>query len=154
MLLTLGLLGAGFMSLVRVFTYWGRERWRGVAPLLACVLVVMLAPEVGAAIRGALFRRSLPGYESLIRQLESGAIPVTTELRQVWQAEGVSAYSVMAQRGTNGVLMVEFLTGAGFPVKHSGYLYTSSGSIEPGSRIDSRWPKRRTLSPLWYRISD
>lgn len=154
MLLSLGLLIVSFISLVRVFTHWGRERWRSVTPLVACVLVVVLAPEIGAAIRRVTLRQALPSYESIIRQIESGAIPVTTELRHIPQLESGSTYAVLAQRSTNGVLTVEFLTGRGFPVKHSGYLYCSSGSIEPGSLVDSRWPKKREMKPLWYRISD
>ncbi len=154
MLLTLGLLIFGFVSFIRLFTHWRRERWRVVTPFAACVLVVVLAPEVGASIRHVTFQRSLPSYESIIRQMESGTMPVTSELRRISQAEGGSAYAVLAQRSTNGVLTVEFLTGGGFPVKHSGYLYCSSGSIEPGSVADRRWPRRREVRPLWFRISD
>lgn len=154
MLLDLGLLVFGFISFIRLFTDWRRERWRVVIPFATCVLAVALAPEVGAAIRRVTFQHSLPHYESIIRQMESGTIPVTQELRRLEQAEDGSAYSVLAQRGTNGVLTVEFLTGGRFPVKHSGYLYCSSGFIEPGSAADSRWRKKREVRPLWYRISD
>lgn len=154
MLLDLGLLVFGFISFIRLFTHWRRERWRVVIPFATCVLAVALAPEVGATIRRVAFQHSLPHYESIIRQMESGTIPVTQELRRIEQAEGGSAYSVLAQRSTNGVLTVEFLTGGGFPVKHSGYLYCSSGFIEPGSAADSRWRKKREVRPLWYRISD
>lgn len=154
MLLTLGLFVFGFISFVRVFTHWHRERWRALVPLSVCVLVVVLAPELGAAIRQLIFQRSLPRYESIIRQIESGAIPVSSELRHISQAEGAWAYAVLARRGTNGVLTVEFLTGGGFPVKHSGYLYCSSGVIESGSLADSRWPKKQEVKPSWFRISD
>ena len=154
MVLTLGLLGFGLVSFIQVFTRWRREHWRSVIPMGACVLAVILAPEVGAMIQDISFRRALPHYESLIQQIESGNLPVSDELRSVPRTKDISAYSVLAQRSTNGVLMVEFLTGRGFPVKHSGYLYSSSGAIERDSRIDSRWPKRRQVRPLWFRISD
>lgn len=153
MLLTLGLLVFGFISIVLAFTRWRHERWRSIIPFGACALAVILAPEVGSRIRQFMFHRSLPRYESIIRQMESGNIPVSVELQRVPQAEGTVAYAVLAQR-TNGVLNVEFLTGGGFPVKHSGYLYCSSGVIERGSLIDSRWPKRREVRPSWFRISD
>jgi hypothetical protein len=126
MLVTVGLLLSGGISLVLVFTRWRQERWRSIIPIGACALAVVLAPEVGGLIQQFLFIRSLPHYESTVRQMESGSIPVSAELRRVPQAEGASAYAVLAQR-TNGVLCVEFLTGGGFPVKHSGYLYCSTG---------------------------
>lgn len=152
--LTLGLLVFGFISFIRVFTHWRRQRWQSVIPVGACILVVVLAPEVGVVIRQATYQRSLPGYEAIIHQIESGSIPVSAELRRISQAEGSLGYRVFAQRSTNGVLTVEFLTGGGFPVKHSGYLYCSSGVIEKGSLADSRWPKRQAVRPLWFRISD
>ena len=105
-------------------------------------------------IRQVIFQRSLPRYESIIHQIESGAIPVSGELRHISQVEGNWAYAVLAQRGTNGVLTVEFLTGGGFPVKHCGYLYSSSGVIESGSLADARWPKKHEVRPSWFRISD
>jgi len=152
-LLTLALLVFGFISFVFVFLLWRQERWRSLIPVGACALVVLLAPEVGGLIRQFMFDRSLPRYESIIRQMESGSLPVSAELRRVPQVESSLAYAVLAQR-TNGVLSVEFLTGSGFPVKHSGYLYCSSGLIERGSQMDSRWPMRREVRPLWFRISD
>ena len=153
MLLTLAFLLFGLMSLVFVFVHWRQERWRSLIPVGASALVVLLEPEVCNLIRQFMFDRSLPRYESIIRQMESGSLPVSDQLRRVPQAEGALAYAVLAQR-TNGVLSVEFLTGSGFPLKHSGYLYSSSGLIEKGSLIDSRWPKRREVKPLWFRISD
>ena len=154
MLLGLGLLVAGCVGFVRLFRHWERERWREVLPPVACVLVVVLMPETGAAARRAVFQHSLPGFESVIHQIEQGTIPVTIELQPIPQARSGSGGPVLAQRSTNGVLTVEFITGGGFPVKHSGFLYCSSGSIEAGSRTDSRWPRRQPIKPRWYRVSD
>jgi hypothetical protein len=153
-LLSLGFLVFCFISFIRLFTHWRRERWQVVIPLSICLLAVVFAPVVGATMQHVIFQLSLPHYESIIRQMDSGAIPVTPELRRIEQAEGGSVYAVLAQRSTNGVLTVEFLTGGGFPVKHTGFLYCSLGLIEPGSDADSRWRKRREMRPLWYRISD
>lgn len=153
MVLTLALLAFGLTSFARIFTRWRQERWRSVVPVSVCALVVVVAPGVGGLIRQFTFQRALPQYQAIIRQMESGEIPVTAELRRISQATGTGAYAVLAQR-TNEVLSVEFLTGAGFPVKHSGYLYCSSGTIEKGSPMDSRWPQRREVRPSWFQISD
>jgi hypothetical protein len=69
-------------------------------------------------------------------------------------AERDLGYGVLAERDPNGVLTVELLTGGGFPVKHSGYLYTSSGSVRPGSFFDERWPFKTEMKAKWFRISD
>lgn len=113
-----------------------------------------LAGAADAWVRGIVFRRSLPNFESIVHRMDSGAIPVTAEWRRFPEAEGGGVYAVSAQRSTNGKLTVEFLTGRGFPVKHSGYLYCSVGSLERGSIAEKRWLRRQRVSPTWYRISD
>lgn len=154
MLVTPGFFIFCFISLVRLYTHSYRERWRVVIPFATCILTFGLALGAGPAIRRVMFQRSLPYYESVIHQIESGRISVTPELCRVPQVEGGPAYAVFAQRTTDGILTVEFFTGGGFPVKHSGYLYCSLGSIEPDSDADRRWPRRRELKPLWFQISD
>lgn len=88
--------------------------------------------------------------------MESGAVPVAAEPQSITLSETDRdlAYSVLAQKDTNGVLMVEFLTGSGFPLMHSGYLYTSSGSVQPGSFFHSRWLLTMQVKPKWFRITD
>ena len=100
-------------------------------------------------------RRQFPRYVALVERIQadntlaSGIVSVPFS-----EAERDLGYNLLAERNTNGVLTVELLTGGGFPVKHSGYLYTSSGSIQLGSFFDSRWPLRTEVKPKWFRISD
>lgn len=153
-LLSLGAVGCGFGCLVRILPHWRRRYGQGIALLSTAVVLGVLAGAAGAWVQEIVFRRSLPSFEGIVHRMDSGAIPVTAEWRRFPGAEGGGAYAVSAQRSTNGVLTVEFLTGSGFPVKHSGYLYCSGGSIEPGSIAARRWPRRQRVSPIWYRISD
>lgn len=153
MLLTPALLGFGLANLVLVLRRWFQMHLRNVIPFGVCALTMVLAPFVGTEIRQHLFRSALPKFESVIQQLESGKIPVTVEFNRVLQSEDGIGYSVSALR-TNDVLYVEFLAGGSFLLKHSGYLYTSSGDVMRGSVMDLRWPRRRMEQPGWYRISD
>lgn len=159
-LLTLPLFPCFFVafviSFVSVFSDWRQRRWRALVPFATCILSVIICGLVVPPIRRAVFVRSLPSYEEVVRQMESGRIPVFTNLTLIPQAQAQArlAYAVLAQRDTNGVLTVEFLTEGGFPVKHSGYLYCSSGNIKAGSLADSRWPIRHQEQPKWFYISD
>lgn len=153
---TLCFLAAGVISMVCALSEWRQRGWLSLAPFAVCVLAVVLSSSILRPIRHAIFVRSLPSYETVVQRMESGSIPVSTNLGLIPQAVPLAhlAYAVLAQKDTNGVLTVEFLTEAGFPVKHSGYLYISSGVVEPGSVAYSRWPIRHEERPRWFYISD
>jgi hypothetical protein len=154
--LALCFLAAVIISIVCAFSEWRQRRWISLLPFGTCVLSVVVCGAIVRPIRQAIFVWSLPSYEGVVQQMESGSIPVSATLSRVPQAESKArlTYGVFAQKGTNGVLTVEFLTECGFPVKHSGYLYCSSGVIALGSDADSRWPIRHEEKPKWFYVSD
>lgn len=141
-------------SVVCIFSQWRQCRWRSVLPFAFCVLSVFVSIVLVYLIREAMLVWSFPSYEAVVRQMESGSIPVGTKLSRIPQAEPMArlAYRVFAQKDTNGVLTVEFWTEGGFPVKHSGYLYVSSGVIETGARW--RWTMRHKVRSKWFYFSD
>ena len=149
MLLTPPLMVVGFISFARVFTQWQSERWRAGIPLVSCILAVVIAPDLGSGIRSLMFKWSLPRYEALIHRIESGNVRVSNEWQKIEEANGLAPYGVAAKRGSNDVLMVEFRFGAGFPVKHSAYLYCSSGVID-----HSEYRRGYAIRPKWFQVSD
>jgi hypothetical protein len=149
-------LGAIIAGIVCVFSDWRKHRWLAFLPIAVCVVSVCVSGMVVGPIRHAIFVQSLPSYEAVVRQIESGSIPVSTNLSPVPQAVPLAhlAYAVFAEKRSDGALTIEFLTEGGFPVKHSGYLYVSSGVIESGSMEDERWPIRQEERPRWFYISN
>lgn len=150
------LLIAVLAGVVCIFTEWRNRKWRAVVPLAACILSIFASNLFVRCIRRALFAYSLPSYEQVVHRIESGEILVSTNRTEIPQATATArlTWAVFAQKNTNGVLTVEFMTEQGFPVKHSGYLYSSSGAIERGSEADSHWPIRNQQRPHWFYISD
>jgi hypothetical protein len=159
-LLSLPLGGVFFLailvSMVCVFTEWRRRRWRSMLPFVVCVTAFFLERELVRVAHDILFAWSLPSYEAVVNQMESGRIPVSVGFSRIPQAEPQArlVWRVYAEKGPNGALMVEFDTERGFPVLHGGLLYSSSGAIEPGSRMDSRWPRRRQTRIRWFFVSN
>jgi hypothetical protein len=147
-------LGVIVFSLVLSFTDWQQRRWRALLPLAACVVAIAIFLPLGRLITDAVFDWSLPSYEAIVQQVESGSIPTSVEFSEMPQAERQArlAYGVFAQKDTNGVVRVMFFTESGFPALHSGYLYTSSG--EPGSGVESRWPTVHKVRNKWFYISN
>ncbi|HEY1788382.1 MAG TPA: hypothetical protein VGJ73_09520 [Verrucomicrobiae bacterium] len=156
MAITLLFFTALVISIVCIFSEWRQRRWLSFLPFAVCVLTIVISSVIVRAIREAIFVRSLPGYEAVVKKMESGTILVSTNLSTVPQAVPLAplAYAVLAQKDATGALTVEFLTEGGFPLKHSGYLYVSSGVIPPGSLEDSRWPIRKQERGKWFFISD
>ena len=94
-------------------------------------------------------------YEKVVSLMRNGDIGIGHDLERVEVPSAYRhlAYTVIADEEPNGVLTAEFLTGGGFPVKHSGYLYRSDDEPRKWKHI-SRWPRLRKIESRWYRISD
>jgi len=154
MFMSLCFLGVAVFGLVLAISEWRQRRWRAVLPLVACVLAVVVFIPLGRMISRAMFDWALPTYEAVVRQIESGGIPASSEFSELPQAEHQArlAYGVFAQKDSNGVVSVIFFTESGFPALHSGFLYSSSG--EPGEGIESRWPTVEKIRTNWFYISN
>jgi hypothetical protein len=154
MFIDLCFLGVAVFGLVHAISEWRQRRWRAVLPLAACGLAVAVSVPCGRMISRAMFDWALPSYEAVVRQVESGVIPASSEFSELPQAEQQVrlAYGVFAQKDSNRVVRVIFFTESGFPALHSGYLYSSSG--EPGLGIESRWPTVEKIRNNWFYISN
>ena len=102
------------------------------------------------------FTSKLPFFQKIISDLQTSETAPSTSLTKVPVPHDARemAYSIIAQRPTEGRLAVEFHTGGGFPVKHRGFLFLSSGGTKDFPQMASRWPKRTRLRDNWLYIGD
>lgn len=138
--------------------WWRLHRLRSFVPLGACCASLILsvpAVKVGGSIGEWRFLSRLSEYEAVVSLMQADSIVVSRELQHLDLPARFSglAWATLAERDSSGVLTVEFMTGGGFPVKHSGYLYRSKGSLEEWPHA-SRWPRARLVRDNWYAISD
>jgi hypothetical protein len=149
--------GALLVSLIDIFHRWSRERWRSTRALTLSLVTIIAAWNLVPLVRHALFVWALPSYESVVRDVEAGRLQAADNFGPISYAVSRSklTWQVWREKTPSGALMVEFDTECGFPVLHSGYLFSSSGKIEPGSRMASRWPYRKQLNKDgWFAVSD
>ncbi len=66
-------------GVVLVFIEWRQRRWRALLPLTACVATMAIFGPLARLITPVLFAWSLPSYEAIVRQVESGTIPLSIE---------------------------------------------------------------------------
>jgi len=147
---------AAIASLVLLMRKWRRIGWRAAIPLLACIAAWHGARIARDAAGDALFARNLPVYESVVMRPEVQALAPGAELQELplRDAERADLWWAAAERTPDGTLLVELLNGRGFPVKHSGFLYSSSGRIPTDSRMAGHWSYRCTMRPHWFCVSD
>jgi hypothetical protein len=133
-----------------LLTEWHRLRWRSLTPLGTCLGSFFLALPLVHLSRHLAFLWALPSYEAVVKQIETGAISVSPSGTIIEGVQARMAFRILAARTVDGSLTVEFITELGFPVLHSGYLYSSKGSIDS----DPRWPIHEEVRKNWYFISD
>ncbi len=149
-------MGCLLSALVIPFRDWKTRQFHALTPLGAC-LVSLLGPYlIGPPLRTGLFYYHLSRYEAIVSRVERDPAfdnrkPATVSTEE---AEKDLAYSVLAQKDANGILTVEFLTGGGFPVKHTGYVFSSTEAFPRESFIGQRWPYFHEVRPHWFRIAD
>jgi hypothetical protein len=148
------LVATGF-SVASAVGGWRASGWRAFVPLagcLACPLVTVLGE---AWIEDAVFGRSVVRYQPVVDVIAAstlGSFPY--HWRSLAEADVAGVDSVAAERTGDGVLLVQFDFGRGLPAKHTAHLYSSSGSIPAGSRMEKRWPFSRLLAPRWLLVSN
>lgn len=134
-----------------------RDKLRAFLPFIICLaglpLGFFMGGHLGSYIKDQRFNRNFPRYLEVVRLIRSGKIgnPLPFELPP--------PYSDLARRAevetnSNGAISIEFITELGFPVKHSGYLYTSDGEMKNDPRSLERWPYHSRINTNWFRISD
>jgi hypothetical protein len=144
--------GASFVTAVLGLR---RRRWRALLPLAACVACPFVAAYASEQVVRVIFERSLSGYEVVVAGIDAGSrAPFQNHWRPQAEADIAGVDSVGAERTEEGVLLVQFDFGAGFPAKHTAHLYSSSGSIPTGSRMAKRWPFTRRLGDRWLLVSN
>jgi hypothetical protein len=132
-------------------TTWKEFKAKAVVPLVVCILVVPAALTGASLGRMVHFAFVLPVFERLVEDARRRDIPPGSKPIELSSS---LAYLVLAERTNSGALQVEFLTGRGYPVRHTGYLYADSGAVDPDSVLGERWPSAHGLRRQWFRIAD
>jgi len=146
-------------SFVLGLVFFSREKFRAFIPALICLIGLpagfVAATALGSAIRDSRFQRNLPRYTEVVQLIETGIIKPTTsdDLLKLPTQYADLAWVAISKTNSAG-MVIEFLNEEGFPVKHSGFLYVSSGNIQSDMDTFERWPIHSRINTNWFRISD
>ncbi len=153
--LFLAYLSAIVASVVVLARGWRRSGWRAATPLVLCVAVWFAARAATGLAGDLVFARDLPMLEKIVTRPDvQGLAPGSDLTLTLTDSEKTVVWWAAAERTANGTLVVELLNGRGFPLKHSGYLYTSTAQVPLDSRMILHWPYRGSMKFNWSSISD
>jgi len=147
---------APFIALLCILVEWPTRRWRSLIPLAVFVASILASGFLTQLLRHVIFARTFPTYEKVVERMESGAIPVSAKYDEIPQAEkeAMWVHAVFAEKSTNGVLKVLFVTESGFPARRSGYYYLSTGVSETDPAKSTSWPINKMLRDKWLFVSN
>jgi len=152
----LGFLAIFIASIVVLFNCWKENKYKAFLPFSVCVMVLMYMIFAVPVVKDVAFHRKLVKYEKIVNMVNEGELVINTNSHRIELPDDYKqlAYVAFGEYDDKGVLTLEFFTGAGYPVKHSGYLYRSDGSITPDSTIHKKWRHIVRKSHNWYYFSD
>jgi hypothetical protein len=140
-------------SIVALILDWKDLRIVAAIPLACCALATIVPSYAGDFGRELLFAKHLSYYEGIVRKAETELGPGNAKTLSVALTESDKKYTyfVLAERDGHGNLIVEIATEGGFPVKHSGYVYSASGTLSE-TKIGRRWSHQQQVKPQWFRV--
>jgi hypothetical protein len=153
---TLTFLGAILASVFALVRDWRLLGWWAALPLVICLLAMPASRFLGSGIHAVLFNSHVPQYRKLVDRIDKEELLDRTgsTIVVLKPEEKQLAYFVLAERRSDKELLVELATERGFPVKHRGYVFSSTGAFVTDSEIGRRWPYVRRIGDQWFRVSD
>jgi len=155
-LLTPAYLGCLVVSVIEPFRSWRTNKFLAFVPFAACILAWYGSFPVGSFLQSRLFIYNLPRFQAIVDGIQSESLPTngTTKAIPISTADQNQVQHVFAHMAADGSLVVEIDTENGFPVKHSGYVYSSSGIFPGDPKFHYRWPYVDEIQPKWFRVSN
>jgi hypothetical protein len=111
---------------------------------------------LGGAIKESRFQKNLSRFNEVVNLIQKGELKPNPPDRFIVLPKQYAdltleaiAFASTNSDGTN----IEFQTESGFPVKHSGYLYISSGKMNDSYTLED-WPIHHQINTNWFYVSD
>jgi hypothetical protein len=98
----------------------------------------------------------IPQYEAAVKMVENqiGAKPMSLLGKEIPPQFRHLAISIHAER-EDSVLSVTFIWGVGFPLKHTAYVYISSGELpQKGTELQKDWSFWERINDHWFIVGD
>jgi hypothetical protein len=144
------------MSVIEPLRGWRAYKLHAFIPIVACALAWYGSNPVGSFLQSWLFIQNLPHFQAIVDGVQPETLPADGEVKAIpiSNVDQSSIQRIFAHQAAGGTVVVEFGTENGFPAKHSGYVYSSSGILPGDPKFRYRWPYAEEVRPKWFRVSN
>lgn len=150
----LGALTSFVVLAIRSAKSW---RARGLVNLLSCLLLALsfpIAAFLGQAIRSMIFACNMDRWNQAAAWVMAHNKPNSETPIELPTQYSDLAYGVQYKTDISCGIMLDFLWGDGFPVKHTVRRYATDPNWLNMKQCRAGWARGRRLSGNWYEISD
>lgn len=160
MFLILLFIALAVINLISIFVHWVEHGFGAFLPICISILTVILivfSVRVGNHAKMHRFNKRLPQFENAVKMVESKLTDEHIRLtgEDIPQEYRHLAYFIIGDKRANGKLIVTFVWGGGFPVKHTAYAYTSDGSSPiRDSEFQKDWYHCKRINDNWFKVGD
>ena len=147
-------------NFINIFVRWGESGVKTLMPIgitLATVLLVGASGAIGQRAKLHSFDKQLPEFEDAVKMIEGKIVGERIILsgEDIPQEYRHLAKYISGDIDENGTLIVTFVWGFGFPVKHTAYAYISDGELpERDSEFRKDWYHCTRINEKWFKVGD
>lgn len=129
--------------------HWKLEKWLSLFPIVLWIVILITTPVIAIFCANKIFEYNLPKFQEVVEELKKEP----HEPGKIKQSEKNVGYPVHSWY-EDDVFIVQIWWGSGFPVKHTCYVYVSSGDIDKIEYFTKYFPVRLRLNQYWFRVLD
>ncbi|MCP4260900.1 MAG: hypothetical protein GY774_25830 [Planctomycetes bacterium] len=128
---------------------WKSEKWLSLYPIVLWIIILLATPFITVFCVKKTFEYNLPKFQGIVEELKKEPHE-TGERKRSDKNVGRHVDSWYEDE----VFIVQIWWGNGFPVKHTCYVYVSSGDIDKIEYFTKNFYGRLRLNQNWFRVFD
>ena len=128
---------------------WKSEKWLSLYPIVLWIIILLTTPAITFFCVKKSFEYNLPKFQEIVEELKKEQYEPGERKRS-----DKNVGQLIDSWYEDEVFIAQIWWGSGFPVKHTCYVYVSSGDIEKIEYFTKSFYGRIRLNQHWFRVFD
>ncbi len=128
---------------------WKSEKWLSLYPIVLWIIILLATPFIAVFSAKKSFEYNLPKFQVIVEELKKEPHETGERKRSDKNVgRGIDSWY------EDDIFIAQIWWGSGFPLKHTCYVYVSSGDIEKIEYFTKNFYGRIRLNQYWFSVSD